>query len=48
MSRIRRQRLRTPIPFVNIVKPDFDDDEDNDNVNNNDSNEGAVLRGGER
>jgi hypothetical protein len=37
----------TPIPLVDIVKPNVND-KDNNNNNNNNNNEGAVLRGGGR
>ncbi len=38
--------MQTPVPLVNIVKPNV---KDNDNYNNNnDNNKGVVLRGGER
>ncbi len=57
LLQIQWQRSRTPIPLVNIVKPDVADNEDdnnngkdngNDNDDNDDNNKGMVLRGGKR
>ncbi len=56
LLQIQWQRSRTPVPLVNIVKPDVADNEDdnddndngNDNDDNDDNNKGVVLRGGKR